>query len=278
MIATLPKSTVMKPEDQVKLVFETVNNQVVAGIDRYLDAIANLTDIALKHEGIDAEWLEGGSKTMLKLLRQHDRAKASWLRRYLTDELPSDPLNPVTLAYRPHAEASLAKLRIAQEVLDRDPDGWAQQLYGSAAQWWMSGELIECKRQLKELGILDRPSAIGKVVSYKQTVSSMDFYQRQINGCNMIGYEELKQQDPEAASDPMRLLFLYAAKIAHSDAHFNSLFYQQQQAIKRASRAMQQAKALKSAHVSNSGELEIAQKGKGKRKTTPKKGGFSKET
>ena len=268
----------MKPEDQAKLVFETVvNNQVVAGIDRYLDAIANLTDLALKHEGIDAEWLEGGSKTMLKLLRQHDRAKASWLRRYLTDEIPGDPLNPVTLAYRPHAEASLAKLRIAQEVFDRDPDGWAQQLYGSAAQWWVSGELIECKRQLKELGILDRPSAIGKVESYKQTVEAMEFYQRQINECNMIGYEEIKQQDPEAASDPMRLLFLYAAKIAHTDPHFSSLFYQQQQAIKRASRVMTKTKSLKSAHVADDGKLQLSEKGKGKRKLPSKKGGFCKE-
>lgn len=269
----------MLPEDQAKLVFYPIKDgEPIDRLPSYLDAIARLTDIVLEQENIDPEWLEGGSKTMLKLLRQHDQAKAAWLRRYLNDELPADPLAPSVLAYRPHAEASLAKLRLAQEVFDRDPDGWAQQLYNSAAQWWFSGELVEIKAQLKNLGILDRPTPIGKAESYSTTIEAMEYYELQINGTRLIGFQELKELQPDAAADPNRILFLYAAKIAHDDYHFGSLFYQQRQAIKRAARAMTKTKDLKSAHVDEKGQLKVAEKGKGKRKLAPKKGGFRKET
>ena len=251
------------PADIQHLVYNVVDvsGDPVDDLVIYVEAISRLTENILCLKNLNREWFEGsGYSHLFSWLHEHDHGKAAWISRFQFDKPPSDPMTPEIIAYRPHAEASIAKLRIAQELFDRHPDAWVQNLYQSAGQWWFSAEVVCHIEHLKTMGILDKERPQGKVSGYQQTIKRMEFFERQILAKRILGYQDLPV---EIRHNPDALLFLAASTLAHDDPYFSAIYGRQRRAIKQAARSMRMTAVLRNTSVDHRGRLRLDMKSRG---------------
>lgn len=239
-------------------------------IDDYIQAFAFLPDLVLKANGILAADLnEGELGLLLKSYRDAFTAIKQWIVCFFYDKTDPPELRfSWKYNYRSHAEFSLARLRLAQEVLDRDPWGWKYLIEGiSAGEIWFSCEFESLEDTFQNRGIL------GNTERRRGKHESCDSYIKQINeDYNSIHTRrfvdtscflpsQLKQiNNWDSTTEALRV---HAEAIAQKDPEFLRSAYQDFIRIqKRTIRIIRNNPNLQAVKLKPDGALDIGGKGK----------------
>lgn len=252
----------------------------------YIQALKYSPKNVLSEKGILSEYLEGDQLKMFRLISSKYLAKFEWVERYqpgdtaVAPELVFDMASSWKIKYRPEAEKALALLRIAREVFDRDPEGWAQKTYRTAEHWWFSCFMAATEIELSNCGLTGHPLLIGKKQQSKMVMEAVDEWlnwQSNPNGTKQrMTFSEWENRFPDQTMTPEQLLFNYASSISRNDVTFSIEFSEQMKRIRRFERIQERDKDMKN-HILIDGEIQTFDTGK--RGTDKKKRkGFCKQT
>jgi|GEM_PF-5128655 hypothetical protein len=264
------------------LVYEArKNGEKVTTLQGFVDVLKKAPKTFFDDAGVV---LDKDEAKLLRAVRQKKLAAMEWLERfqlgksYLMLELGSN----WKVHYRPQGEKSIALLRIAQEVYNSDPLGWAHNLYESREHFWFSCEMASLMIELEKNGLLGGAfKRTGKVAQHNQLTENIRGWEDRMTtkAGPLVYYNELARKEGQLL-DPERLLLSYATDIARDDTVVRAELFKQLATIKRWDRLMCRDPDMQEIGLDQNRQLDIGGKhkrGSGKKnERTAKSNGFTK--